>query len=390
MSKKLTKNTSPEALEAAFTHFNTVTDELIKAYQQLEFKVQELTLQLAHANDELLQKSQTNALLAQRLSALVNSLPAGVIETNSAGAVISCNQAAGSMLGGMTLGMPWPQAMLAQCTDLDGVTHLTDQESRIQRDLTIQACPLDDLSTIYLLFDVTTLRKLHEQLAQQQKLASMGQMAASLAHQLRTPLATALLYAKNLEKPELSAEDQIRFAQKIVGRLQALECLIREMLGFVKQDNHSEQTLLYPAALLIDEVEQSFAAQCEHQNVRLEIQNIAANLPLLRCRPKELVGAVINLLENALEHSKSDDTIILEVLLRQNTLELVVKDSGPGVPPELVSRIFEPFFTTRASGTGLGLAIAKRVIDSIGGELHYHRDNHHTHFNIILPTAGDP
>lgn len=388
MSNKLSTNSNSEGLEAAFAHFNTVTDELIKAYQQLEIKVEELNLQLAQANDELLQKSQTNAQLAQRLAALLNALPAGVVETDSNGTVISRNNAARAMLPATPEYEQWPQQALAASMDKDGVIHVTDPGSGQIRYLTLQTCPLDDLSTILLLFDVSALRQLHQQLAQQNKLASMGQMAASLAHQLRTPLATALLYAKNLERPELGAEDRLRFSRKIVDRLQALEDLIREMLGFVKHSAPAEHAVPWRIDHLLEEIEQSFAPQCERRGVTLDIGHDSGNTTIL-CRPKELTAAVINLLENALAHAPEDGHIMLEVQHAENSLTLKVKDNGPGVPQELVSRIFEPFFTTRASGTGLGLAIAKRVIDGLGGELRYDRDAACTIFSITLPKAGD-
>lgn len=385
MSKKLSKSTTPEALEAAFAHFNTVTDDLIKAYQQLEIKVEELNSQLVQANNKLLLKSQANALLAQRLSALVNALPAGVVETDAEGKIISINSAAKTMLPEVVETDEWPHSQLSSKMDMDGVVQLMDTTSGLARHLTIQTCPLNDRSNIYLLHDISALQQLHKQLAQQNKLASMGQMAASLAHQLRTPLATALLYAKNLERPNLSPDEQQRFSKKIVNRLQALEGLIREMLGFVKQSTPTEQTVAYHLENLIEEVEQSFAPQCESQAHHFRIIRNYDNKTTLTCRPKELVSAVINLLENALEHTSATGEITLEVQTDTNDLTLNVKDSGSGVPQELISRIFEPFFTTRANGTGLGLAIAKRVIDNLNGKLSYHHDGSHTIFSITLP-----
>ena len=390
MTNKPSTDATPETLAATFAHFNAVTDELIRAYQQLEIKVEELSGQLTQANDELLQKSQANAQLAQRLATLVNELPAGVIETDAQKQIISLNNAAKNMLPELQRHAYWNEHALLDQMDADGVIHLADPNSGRARYLTLQTCPLDDQSTIFLLHDVGTLRHLHEQLAQQNKLASMGQMAASLAHQLRTPLATALLYAKNLERPALSAEERLKFSRKIVDRLQALEGLIQEMLGFVRQNTSSEQITRYPLSELIHELEQSFAPQCEGHGTYFQIRNDAPEQASLNCRPKELTAAMIALLENALQHVPAGGEIMLEVLNRENCLTFRIRDNGPGIAPELVPRIFEPFFTTRANGTGLGLAITKRVIDALGGELSYHRDDDKTVFSVVLPQTGEP
>ncbi|MFD2448151.1 sensor histidine kinase [Vogesella fluminis] len=343
MSNNLSTNATPETLAATFAHFNAVTDELIKAYQQLEIKVEELNNQLTQANDELLQKSQANAQLAQRLATLVNELPAGVIETDKQRQIISLNNAARMMLPGLQGRTHWSEAELLPQTDADGVIHVDDPQSGRMRYLTLQACPLDDLSTIFLLHDVGTLRHLHEQLAQQHKLASMGQMAASLAHQLRTPLATALLYAKNLERPTLSAEERLKFSRKIVDRLQALEGLTQEMLGFVRHNASGEQLARYSLPELVHELEQSFAPQCDGAGIHFQVHAVAMEQALLTCRPKELAAAMIGLLENALQHAPANGKITLEVLNGKDCLTFRVRDNGPGIPTELVPRIFEPF-----------------------------------------------
>ncbi|MNT32075.1 Alkaline phosphatase synthesis sensor protein PhoR [compost metagenome] len=162
------------------------------------------------------------------------------------------------------------------------------------------------------------------------------------------------------------------------------------MLGFVRQNTSSEQITRYPLPELVHELEQSFAPQCEGHGVHFQIHAAALEQTSLNCRPKELAAAMIGLLENALQHVPADGKITLEVLNRENCLTFRIRDNGPGIAPELVPRIFEPFFTTRANGTGLGLAITKRVIDALGGELSYHREDDSTVFSVVLPQAGEP
>ncbi len=209
-------------------------------------------------------------------------------------------------------------------------------------------------------------QRLREQAERNARLAAMGEMAAGLAHQLRTPLAAALLYAGNLEMPQLAEEQRITLARKTVERLKHLERLIQDMLLFARGEALGRET--FPLAELLGELAQTFEPLARAHGVTFTVVAPPEGVTLTGNR-KALAGALTNLLENAL-HAVSGCSfgrIALDVVADATTITFSVTDNGPGMAAEVVARLFEPFFTTRSEGTGLGLAIARGVARAHGG-----------------------
>jgi len=198
----------------------------------------------------------------------------------------------------------------------------------------------------------------------------MGEMAASLAHQLRTPLATALLYSANLAQPELSDAARARFAGKATEQLKRLEHLIQDVLLFARGESIGRDII--PAASLIAEVAQTMEPLCLQKGVGFSVMVTAGDSIITGSR-KALSGALLNLLENALQACESrlghPGEVRLAAELSGRQLRISVRDTGGGIAPEAQGRLFEPFFTTRGQGTGLGLAIALGVVRAHGGTI---------------------
>lgn len=208
--------------------------------------------------------------------------------------------------------------------------------------------------------------RLREAAERNKRLAAMGEMAAQLAHQLRTPLAAALLYAGNLEIPDLPEASRLSIAQKTVGRLKHLERLIQDTLLFARGEVLGRET--FPVAELFTELAHTFEPLARSRGVEFRIEPLAGDV-LLTGNRKALAGALTNLLENALQavDAAAAGRVSLAGRRSGESIALVVADNGRGMPPDVVSRLFEPFFTTRSDGTGLGLAIARGVARAHGG-----------------------
>jgi two-component system sensor histidine kinase FlrB len=203
------------------------------------------------------------------------------------------------------------------------------------------------------------------ELARHERLSALGEMAAKLAHQLRTPLAAALLYVGHLTRPQLGEEDRLRFAAKAQARLQYLERLIADMLAFVKGAGGVRSR--FPVQALLSDVMQVAEAQAAAQGIRLVLDDRVGALELDADR-QALAGALTSLLENALQASRPGASVRL--LAHANAGPFVVfqvEDEGEGIAEEARARLFEPFYTTRAEGSGLGLAIVKQTADAHGG-----------------------
>jgi len=218
---------------------------------------------------------------------------------------------------------------------------------------------------VLVILDVTDAYATQRELQRHQRLSAMGEMAAGLAHQLRTPLATALLYTAHLNKAGLSESDRMRFAEKSLTRLRHLEHLIQDMLMFVKGETAGQESI--PVAGLLLELQQVIEPQLP-DNLRLEIIDRSEGATLLGSR-KALTGALINLLENAMQACRNGGVIRLSGEKFDSRLVLSVTDDGPGIEQAIQERLFEPFFTTRTDGTGLGLAIVRGVAEAHGGDI---------------------
>ncbi len=207
---------------------------------------------------------------------------------------------------------------------------------------------------------------LRESAQRRERLAAMGEMAARLAHQLRTPLATALLYSAQLREPDLPADKRIGFAAKTVDRLHHLERLIEDMLLFVRGIGSTSEPVA--AATLLREAFQTMEPQALARGLLFEMKDDSAGC-LLQADRQALLGALLSLIENAQQACVSGGRLCLSATAWASELEIIVSDTGSGIDAETQQRLFEPFFTTRSGGTGLGLAIVRAVAEAHGGSI---------------------
>lgn len=202
------------------------------------------------------------------------------------------------------------------------------------------------------------------ELRRSQRLSALGEMAARLAHQLRTPLATALLYTAHLTQAGLGNEVRVQFAEKALSRLRHLEHLIGDMLMFVKGE--TSESVVMAVADLLAELQQVMEPQMVRRGLRLSVVDNSGGAAVTAER-KALTGALVSLLENAMQASPRGGRVTLTCGASEEAVTFQVRDEGCGIPFDLQARLFEPFFTTREEGTGLGLAIARSVAQSLGG-----------------------
>jgi two-component system sensor histidine kinase FlrB len=218
-------------------------------------------------------------------------------------------------------------------------------------------------------------------LQRQQRLLTMGELAAGLAHQIRTPLATALLYASQITLPGRSREDLERCGERTVSSLKQLDSLVNDMLAFA-HGGAARETVSVSA--LLEQVAQ-WLRPALRRGVRLTIRTQAPELKV-RANAPSLVSAVLNVATNALQAASGE--LDLELLARRSEsgrAQILVIDNGPGVPPQVRNRIFEPFFTTRTRGTGIGLSIVKSVAEAHGGSVRLAETDRGATFVIDLP-----
>jgi len=351
-------------LEEAFGLFRDVSARLADSYHLLEMRVAQLNDELAQTRAEREREQSENGRLANRFEHLISALPAGVVVLDSHGRIQDCNPMAAELLGEPLRGLAWNEIIARAFDPRPNDGH--EISLRDGRLVSVATRALDpEPGQIVLLTDLTSTRRLQEQVARNERLSAMGEMTASLAHQVRTPLAAALLYASHLTRPQLADADRLRAADRILSRLRHLERLVSDMLVFARGGGALLEEVSVTA--LLAEIRQALEPQLTAAACQLRVDNRAADT-VLQANREALAGALLNLVTNAIEACGSGGDIRLEAALaRDGQLELRVRDNGLGIAPDVQARLFEPFFTTRANGTGLGLAVVQAVARAHAG-----------------------
>ncbi|MDP3539409.1 MAG: ATP-binding protein [Azonexus sp.] len=370
-------------LQRAFAMFNQVSAELTQAYEALQARVTSLTEELAIANGELGRQFQEKEALSERLSSLLDALPAGVVLLDSSASVVAVNPAAMAMFGADMLGRHWGDVVRAHLEPTLTVGEWLLGEGRVSIAESLLASAG---GKILLIHDVTAAHQMKTELERSQRLAAMGEMAASLAHQLRTPLAAALLYTSNLGQPGVADESRAKFSEKASGQLRRLERLIQDVLLFARGESIGRDVI--PASDLLAEAAQTVEPLMREHGLDFAAVDGCEGAIIVGSR-KALFGALVNLLENAMQATPVGGKICLTGNRRGDLLAISVRDSGSGIARETQTRIFEPFFTTKGQGTGLGLAIAVGVARAHGGTIElFSEPGNGAEFVITLPLGS--
>jgi len=364
-----TVSVDQEQLQLAFAAFNEASEQLSGVYQELQHQVAQLTRELAFANGELRRQLVAKEDLSKQLSFLLNALPGGVLALNVHECIEQVNPTALTIFGEPLLGLTWNQVIEERLlsTTVTNEWYLKATKAVKQRRIRVESSAADSTGRrILLVNDITEAYAIQEQIRRNQRLTAMGEMAANLAHQIRTPLSTALLYANHLGSDALTPSERQKFATKTIERLHHLEHLTKDMLHFVKGETTQLENVVISD--LLAELRQVIEPQMIPLNLQLIVRD-HSQAESLMTNHQALCGAMINLLENAMQASSPGGRIILTGSVAAESIILSVHDEGPGIDAALQERLFEPFFTTRSEGTGLGLAIVRGVIQSMGGSV---------------------
>jgi signal transduction histidine kinase len=203
----------------------------------------------------------------------------------------------------------------------------------------------------------------NRELARQNRLADLGQMASHVAHEVRNSLVPMKLYLSLLRRRVSEDNGSLEVLEKVTTGFTALEATVGDLLHF--SSDRQPQWLTFDVAHLLQEVCQSLAPQLLAQGIHWELD--CPEQLSLRADRDMLRRAVVNLVLNALDAMPGGGLLTITVCSSAAGMEIEVGDSGPGLPSHEPDRLFEPFFTTKSSGTGLGLAIVDRIMQAHGG-----------------------
>jgi two-component system NtrC family sensor kinase len=241
------------------------------------------------------------------------------------------------------------------------------------------------------------LNRAHEQMLRVEKMASIGKLAAIVAHEINNPLAGILTYAKLLKK-QFARENDKKYDEAIASldliESESRRCgeIIKNLLNFSRAAPMNHE----PADLnaVVDRCARLVQHQLDLQDVRLHLE-LAHDLPAVWCDPAQVEQVILALMMNAVAAMPKGGNLTLRTRKSDTRpqVEVDVQDDGTGIPRELVSQMFEPFFTTkeRGHGLGLGLAISRMIVERHQGRIDVKSEpGRGTVFTVTLPIEGAP
>lgn len=305
-------------------------------------------------------------------SALVETMNEGVIAISAAQEVLRINDT-GRRLLSIDRSVPFGLEFLPRDPDLRAAIQLalkgtpTQQEEITIGDTTLSLTvrPLVHGGAVLGLFDLTHIRKLE---------AVRRDFVANVSHELRTPLTIIGGFAETLQDPDIPPEKRSDFARTIFSNTQRMQRIVDELLDLsrIETGNWKPLPQRVRVADLTREVFERLGASAKSRQVALETA-IGSDAEVMYADRTALEQILVNLVENSLRHTASGGRITIETRPQGRGAELVVLDTGSGIPPEHLPRIFERFYradsgrSREAGGTGLGLAIVKHLVEAHGG-----------------------
>ncbi|MBN1670912.1 MAG: PAS domain-containing protein [Kiritimatiellae bacterium] len=400
----------PETLERireAFTLFDHQSGLLLSAFGKLKRDLAEANRQLNAKNLALSYKVDELQQVSSRLRCILESLADGVLVVDPDFIVQRCNPASERLLGlprteiegrpygRITNGLGNSDALRRA---LERGEVVCDEPRSCSagaagRRVTVLASvsPIRSpegalLGAVEVLRDITVLRALETRVQHQERMAALGEMAASVAHEIRNPLGTIEGFARLLRRDLEGRPAYSRLADKIVEGTKNLNYVITNLLTYVRP-----MTLQYEpfdAATLLSSVRESLAGTARSRKVTLKVTP-AAGPVRLEGDVRQLRQVLVNLGVNAIEACLPEGQVCIRCVKNPDRVKFSVQDDGCGISTKDLTRIFDPFFTRKEGGTGLGLSLSHKIIAAHGGRIDVQsRPGKGTTFELVLPLRG--
>ena len=381
----------------AFRTFTLASNSLEYTFGQLQARVRKLTEELEVKNQELQQSLREKQEAQEYLRTILEKLPCGVFVLEENGEMTLCNPMAANVLrealgeAGRLRSDELRNLFAASAEGRREETEITLTAGGEKKVLATSVTPLEDdngrsLGTLHIIRDITEVKALEEKNQRGERLAAMGEMAAELAHEIRNPLGSIEIFASLLTR-ECSG-DARNWAENIRIGARSLNTIVSNMLHFTgplspvfaEMDIHE----------ILREIGNFCGPMIRQRGVQLKIE-LSATSFMIRGDRELIKQLVLNLIFNAMKAMPSEGSLAVRTrnVSDKNRqcarLELLVEDTGVGIPPALLDKIFDPFFTTNKNGTGLGLSIVNQIVESHSGEIHVKSEiNRGTAFTILF------
>jgi len=383
----------PEPLQPVFSWFESHVEKLSGAYATLETRVCDLDSQLEKRNAEL--------------ESLLDSLHDGVLMVDLSERITMVNGRASQILGldplevvGRTLSEVFPTQKdftdpllhsLHEGVPLRWVEVVWPRSIEVPVPLGVSTAPVRDpqgrrLGAVASFQNLTHQKQMERELSQTRTLAALGQMAATVAHEIRNPLGGIGGFARLLQHDIAMDDPRRRLADRIIEGVGSLNKIVTNLLAYTKpMETQLREVEIAPwlSDLVLWCRDEAPAQGVDELDAQVEIE---PRIRLGRFDPDKLRQVMLNLALNSLQALPGRGSIRFSARRAPGLLILGIEDSGSGIPQETIAEIFNPFFTTKENGTGLGLAIVRKIVELHGGNLFVESlPGSGTRFDIHLP-----
>ncbi len=391
-------------IQEAFSVFERQSTTLRSSYEHLKRDLSEANRQLNIKNRTLEVNVEELRQMSSRLSCILESQTDGVLVVGCDMTIERCNPTLAAILGQdreALEGMPYA-AIDSPLLDTRRVAEVletgmpTEDEQRLGRDagdrrviVLAGAAPIltvdgDILGVVEVFRDMTQIHQLEERISCQKRMAALGEMAASVAHEIRNPLGTIEGFARLLKRDLAEQPDCLRLASKIVEGAQTLNYVITNLLTYARPMVLRCEPFSVNRLLL--ETRDYLEAKAATANVALDV-DMPGDDAVANGDIRQLRQVLLNIGANAVEACGEDGGHVRMVFDREaGSDRFVITDNGCGIPAEEKTRVFDPFFTRKHGGTGLGLSLCHKIGEAHGGTIAIRdRDGGGTVFVVSLP-----
>lgn len=427
-----TENNRISEFTESYASFNRIINSLQRKYIELKEDFSSQNRELSLANDRLVSLTDQNLAATQFLNSILRSISVGVIAVDQNGAITHFNPAAAVIMGipvSEAVGkqyrdiIPPGQPFAANALRTAETTKTVDSvEKKINLDdgtilqLSVSTAILFDdrqrpNGAVEVFTDLTKVKKMEQELARLNTMAALGEMAATIAHEVRNPLAGIAGFAGLLERDFERDDPRRTLVKKIIRGVDKLNDTVTSLLNYTRMEEVNKTTTDYIKYMksIVEDYKLENPKKTGEIEIRFNYNKTFDETPLMLSFDKLLLRQVfLNIITNAIEVSGSEGKIDIKVskLPRQSAVgrfskriilgvdetvvETVIRDNGPGIKLEDLDHIFAPFFTTKQGGNGLGLAISWRIVKAHGGDIVVESSSKTgTAFHIVLPVKID-
>lgn len=356
-------------LNEAFRNFSAASRSLESYYDKLQEKVVYLTHEVAEKNLRLEEALKDAEEAKDYLRGILQSIEEAIIVLDPDRMVTMMNSAAGRLL---CLAPDHAAGRALQSLDFsieqDFSETILVAGGRSYNVIVSCSEVLDGKGrvrgSVILLKDITRLKEIEAQQERNHRLIAMGEMAAKIVHEIRSPLCSIELYAGMLARA-LEGTDHAGSARGISTGIRSLNNILTNMLFFARP--HKPSFMRLDLKTLFDEAVFMIAPMLDARSIGLEMEKESA--ADISGDPELLKQVVLNILINAVQVTPDGGRIVTSLRKDEDMVVAEVKDEGEGIAPEDMERIFDPFFSTKDKGTGLGLTIASKIMQAHGGAI---------------------